>query len=507
MLKSLRCVSVLALAGFLVWGCGRERLTTSQVPEGGVGVRRAPGKLALDANTTPASVIVRVRQGQAPLSGVTVHFARSVSGRAADYAWSGTTGARGRARVEIAGSGVSGYYSVRATQEGISLGSWTSIPINAGYESTVELPVGAKARVTGSLRLTPGGLPEQIRIGLVLPWEEEQRPFTQPIMNGFELAREEINGSSRLDGASIAFILESSRGTEEGAVEAFDRLIHQVGVPVILGPALSSGALAAFPLAQQNQVVAFSSTSAAPGLSAIGDFVFRAGLSLGVLVPGGVSQTREELGYRRVATIVDELDLFARSSDEALRSALTDAGVEILPRETFETRDTTFVDQLARIEALNPDAIFVSAIWPADRIRILVEGRRLGIPFNVPFVVPELTVDEVRAAGDAAEGAITFTGWVRTAATPGNQEFVERYEARFGTDPNHWSAQSYAALNILATAIGDAGSTDPRAIRDKLAGIRNLDTILGRFSFNADGDAVYEPIVLIARDGAFEILQ
>ena len=105
MLKSLRRVSVLALAGFLVWGCGRERLTTSQVPEGGVGVRRA--------------------------------------------------------RVEIAGSGVSGYYSVRATQEGISLGSWTSIPINAGYESTVELPVGAKARVTGSLRFVSERSPKR----------------------------------------------------------------------------------------------------------------------------------------------------------------------------------------------------------------------------------------------------------------------------------------------------------------------------------------------------------
>ena len=30
------------------------------------------------------------------------------------------------------------------------LGSWSSIPVNGGYEVTVELPVGGKARVTGS---------------------------------------------------------------------------------------------------------------------------------------------------------------------------------------------------------------------------------------------------------------------------------------------------------------------------------------------------------------------
>ena len=509
MLKSLRCLSVLALAGILTWGCGRERerVTTPHLPETDDRVTRPLGKLAADGSMPRASIIVRVRQGRMPLNAVTVEFARSVSGRAADYAWSGSTDARGRARVAIAGNGVGGYYKARAMQVGTALGSWSSIPVNAGYESTVELPVGAKASVTGSVRLTPGGLPEQIPIGLVLPWEEEQRPFTQPIVNGFELAREEINGSSRLGGASIAFVIESSRGTEEGTVEAFSKLIHEDLVPAILGPALSTGAIAAFPLAQENQVVAFSSTSVVPGLSAIGDYIFRAGLSLGVLVPGGVAQTHEKLGYRRVATIVDELDFFARASDEVLRNALNDAGVQILSRETFETSDTTFADQLTRIEALNPDAIFVSAISPADRTRILVEGRHLGIPANIPFILPELTTDEVRAAGNAAEGAITFTGWIRTAETPGNQEFVDRYRARFGTDPNHWSAQSYASLNILATAIGDAGSTDPRAIRGKLAGIRNVDTILGRFSFNAAGDAVYEPVVLIARDGAFEIFE
>lgn len=507
MFNSIRGALVFALITGVSWSCGGDRLTTSQLPEAEDDVGRGAGKLAADGSMTQASVIVRVRQGQASLSGVTVEFARSVSGRAADFAWSGETDARGRARVEIAGNRVSGYYRAWAMHGGTALGSWSSIPVNAGYESTVELPIGEKPRVTGSLRLTPGGLPEQILIGLVLPWEETQRPFSQPIMNGFELARAEINGSSRLGGASISFIVGNSRGTAEGAVEAFDNLIHHDGVPVILGPALSTGAVAAFPVAQQNQVVAFSSTSVVPGLSAIGDYIFRAGLSLGVLVPGGVEKTMDKLGYRQVATMVDESDFFARASDEALNSALTGADVEILARETFETGDSTFVEQLTRIAELNPDAVFVSGISPADRVRILVEGRQLGIPFNVPFVVPELTVDEVQAAGEAAEGAITFTGWVRTATTLGNQEFVENYTAEFGSDPNHWAAQSFAALHILSEAFANAGSTDANAIRDELADIRDLDTVLGKFSFNADGDAVHDPVVLIARGGKFEIFE
>ena len=143
------------------------------------------------------------------------------------------------------------------------------------------MPVGGKARVTGSSILTSVGvvLPLTIQLGGLTT--ESPRGLT--IKNGFELALEEVNSSSQLGGASIKFVVENSQGTAEGAVEAFNKLIHQDGVSAILGPAISTAAVEAFPIAQQNQVVAFSSTSSAPGLSAIGDFIFRAGLTVDVL--------------------------------------------------------------------------------------------------------------------------------------------------------------------------------------------------------------------------------
>ena len=503
MFSNIRGALVIALIAGVSWSCGSESVTTSQLPEVEDAVGLAAGKLAADGYMPVASLIVRVRQGQAPLSGVAVDFARSVSGRAADYEWSGATDADGQARVEIRGDRVSGYYRARAMRDGDPLGTWSSIPINGGYETTIDLPVGEGARVTGSKRLDSEGLRGEIRIGVVLPLAT---PRGLEIKNGFELARDEINGSSKLGEASIRFIVEDSRTSADSAVEAFNKLIHEDGVPAILGPTLSTEAKEVFPIAQRNQVVAFSSTSSASGLSAIGDFIFRVALSVDVLVPAGIRQTREKLGYQRVAAIYDRIDVFTRSSNETLSSALAANGVEILARETFETGDTTFADQLIRIKALNPDAVFVSAL-SAELSEILMQGRRLGVPPSVPFITLEMTLNEVRAAGAAAEGAITFTGWTRLAATPGNQAFVENFEAKYELDASRRSAQSYAALHILAEAIATAGSADASAIRDAMAGIRDLDTILGQFSFNADGDAVYNPIVLIVRDGEFVIFE
>ena len=189
-----------------------------------------------------------------------------------------------------------------------------------------------------------------------------------------------------------------------------------------------------------------------------------------------------------------------------LRQALIDNGVEILTRETFQTGDTDLSAQLTRIKELNPDAIFISAL-PTDMPEIMIQGRQLGIPYSVPFIVPQVTEDEVQAAGAAAEGLVTSASWVITDPTPENQAFVQNYRVAYGIDPNIWAAQSYATLYILAEAIANAQSTDSTAIRDAMANITDFDTVLGKFSFDAVGDAVYDLMILTVENGKFEAFE
>ena len=350
------------------------------------------------------------------------------------------------------------------------------------------------------------GLRGEIAIGAVHPITGRLGLDNPPLGQGFELAVTEIN-SSQLSSAKIKLIVEDGQSTVEGAVEAFNKLIHQDGVSAILGPATSMQAQAVFPIAQQNRVVAISPTSAARGLSAIGDFIFRIAPTTDVLIPSGVRITQEKLGYKKVATIYDEADLFSTDSEAVVKEALAANGIEILTTETFQTGETDFSAQLTRIKESNPDAIFISA--PViETPEILVQGRQLGIPAEVPFLITfTLASSQIEPAGDAAEGAITFTSWISTADTPGNQAFVQKYQSAYGIEPDVWAAQSYTTVYILAKAIADAQSADLSAIRDALANITDFDTILGKFSFNAVGDAVYDPIVLIVKNGQFQVFE
>ena len=187
----------------------------------------------------------------------------------------------------------------------------------------------------------------RIPVGVVLPQTGvlgpgEFGPGALVMENGFNMALEEIN-NSQLSDVRLKFIVEDDQSTVEGAVKAFNKLIHKDQVPVIIGVWTSHVARSVFPIAQENGVVAFSPVVIASGLTEIGDFIFRASHSTEALIPDGVKVTQEKLGYQQVATIGDSVDLFSRDSDALFKKTFADSGIEVVASETFETGDTDFL--------------------------------------------------------------------------------------------------------------------------------------------------------------------
>ena len=253
-------------------------------------------------------------------------------------------------------------------------------------------------------------------------------------------------------------------------------------------------------------MVAFSPISSAAGLSSIGDYVFRTGLTVSVLNSNGPMVTHGKLGYKKVALIYDEKDTYSTSSNEVFEKTLEAIGVEVLTVETFQTKATDFSEQLTNIMGMSPDALFISALAP-EMTQIITQAQSIGIPDSTHLIVPDLTAKEIQEVGDAAEGAITFSGWTGLSNIPGNQAFIQSYQMKYGIEPGPWAAQAYATLHILANAIAKAQSPDAMGIRDALAQTMDFSTILGNFSFDPNGEAIYDPIVLIVKDGKLQVFE
>ena len=343
----------------------------------------------------------------------------------------------------------------------------------------------------------------EIPVGVVIAQTGQfASPYGLSMLNGFELARKQMNDSGILGNTKITFIVEDDQSVS--AVEAVKKLIHQDGVPAIVGFAISTQLEEVIPIAQENSVIIVSSVSSAPGLSARGDFIFRSGLNSGVLNPAAVKVTHEKYGYKRAATIYHHRDTYSTRSDEAFRAALDESGVQIVATQIYAGDETDFSAQLTRIMRSNPDVLFISALG-SHIPPILIQARALMPGIHV--IVPELTSIEVEAAGAAAEGAVTAIGWLSTADTPMNQAFVESYIRTYAEEPSAWAAQSHAAFHILAVAIARAQSVNANAIRDALAKITDFETVLGEFSFDPNGEAVYDPIVLTVENGDFVVFE
>ena len=350
------------------------------------------------------------------------------------------------------------------------------------------------------------GLHGEISIGVVYPSPVGKFEAVRTrLEHGLELALEEIN-NAQLGDARIRLIAEEDDNDVDGAVEAFNKLIHENGVPAIIGPLTSSQSKATFPIAQENRVVAFSSTSFATDLSAIGDFIFRVSLTSDALIPHLVEVTHAKLGYQRAAIITDTTDLVSQTGDRAFRDALSENGVMIVSREGWRPGETDLAAHLTRIKESDPQVVFIATI-PNDMPEIMIVGRELGIPSSVPYIVAQVSNDEVQDAGGAAEGLFSTSNWMSTTSTPRNQAFIRSYQATYGREPNAWAAQSYATLYVLAEAIANAQAADSESIRDALADIRDLDTVLGSFSFDAVGDALYDPTIIVVENGEIKALE
>lgn len=353
--------------------------------------------------------------------------------------------------------------------------------------------------LTGCEKIMPmmpdDGMPaDEVVIGIaVAETGDIAEPYGLPMKRGLELAQEELN----MAGANIQFVSMDTMSTVDGAKAAVQALVDK-GVSAIVGVGISTQLKQAFPIAQEAGIVAFSPISSAAGLSGeVGDYVFRAGIATNILAPGGVEKTLAALNYENAAIIFDDADTYSTSVKDELNKALEANNVTVGITESFQTGTTDFSMQLTAIMEMNPDVLFVAAL-SKEMTDIIVQAGELGLTSTL--IVPDLTDAEVAAAGMAAEGAIAFAGWSSVSDTPGNQDFVQAYMDKYDNKaPEPWAAQAYATLYILANAIHTAGSSDSTAIRDALAQTSHFPTILGPFSFDPNGEAIYEDIDVIVQ--------
>ncbi|EGO64321.1 ABC transporter substrate-binding protein [Acetonema longum] len=329
--------------------------------------------------------------------------------------------------------------------------------------------------------------------------------YGEAIRQGLELARDEINAQGKV---KIDLVFEDSKGEKNEAINAVNKLVNKDTVVGIVGPTLSGELFAAGPIANQAGVVIFGTSITAEGATDIGEYVFRNSLPESLAIPHAVKKAHQKYNLKKVALMYSNNNDWAVSGYKSLDKAARELGLEVVATETFADKDTDYSAQLTKIAALKPDAVLVSGLYQEAAL-ILKKARELGL--DVPFVgsnglnSPQLA----KIAGKAADGAIVASPWFAGKEDAGVQNFVEKFKAKYnGKVPDQFSAQSYDALYIIASALEKSGSmSDRQKFRDSLAAIKDFTGVTGKFSFDEKRNPVMDATVLIVKDGQFTELK
>jgi branched-chain amino acid transport system substrate-binding protein len=84
-------------------------------------------------------------------------------------------------------------------------------------------------------------------------------------------------------------------------------------------------------------------------------------------------------------------------------------------------------------------------------------------------------------------------------------EWYQSHRQQFQAEPDIYAAYAYEAMNVALDAIVRAGRKDRATIRDALFATRDVDGILGRWSFTPTGDTTLAAMtVRQVRNGAWD---
>ncbi|MFA5400730.1 MAG: ABC transporter substrate-binding protein [Dehalococcoidia bacterium] len=350
--------------------------------------------------------------------------------------------------------------------------------------------------------------PEQVEIGALLGLSGDiAASYGQAQKNGVELAVNEVNDSNYLgSGKQLKLVIADAGADADTAYSAITGLIETDNVSAIIGPTLSSQAFKADPVAQKHGIPVIAVSNTVPGITEMGDFIFRCSLPESTVIGGTIKAAASQLRVVKVAYLWGKDDDYTIAGYKAFKDAVVKNGLKVLADETFSRGDTDFKPQLERIIAKGPDAILVSAL-AKEAAAIIIQARTLGYTGIIIGGNGFNSTDVIKQAGSYAEGVMAGTAWNIASINTRNLEFIAAYQKDYGIKPDQFAAQAYTGTWLLANAIRTAGSSDPQTIRDALAGISNFTTPMGSFSFTQEREPVHPAVVQIVKNGRFTIFK
>jgi branched-chain amino acid transport system substrate-binding protein len=345
-----------------------------------------------------------------------------------------------------------------------------------------------------------GGGEEDIVIGAVYSVTGSQASIDEPGLRGFQLAAKQINADGGVLGRQIQVAHSDAASDATTLTNVVSELLDNDGAVALGGINDSTFALAAGPIAQTAQVPFVAAGATLPTLpEQVGDYFFMACFGDDSQAYAMADYAREELDATTAWVLVDQAYDFTTALSGFFQEHWTEQGGEIVLEDSYQSGDTDYSAQIARLQALpeQPDVLFVSAI-PNEAGIITQQIRSAGLTqpilsgdgYDTPLLID--------VAGQNANDVYFSTHVSLGSDKEEVSSFVSAYTEEYGNAPeNAFAALGYDTMKLIADAIERAGEASPEAIRDALSETSDLSLTTGTISYEGDSRKPSKSVTII----------
>lgn len=273
-------------------------------------------------------------------------------------------------------------------------------------------------------------------------------------IQGAKLAFDEIN--NEVAGRKIELLIEDDAAPQVaiGLTKA-RKLVERDKVHVLMGIIWSPTGVAVAKYANEQKTPLVLSEAAARAITQEdrSPYVFRTSFAAGqTTYPFGKYICRN-LGHKKIVAIGFD-SVFGRELADYIETGCKESGGAVIEKIFAPVDTPDFAPYLAKIQQLNPDAVY--AVWAGSAaIRFIKQYREYGLKEKYPLMgFGSLTSDDVlREVGDAALGAVSDYFYSTALDNSENRRFVQEYTRKYGEGPAVYSNGGYSAARAIREAL------------------------------------------------------
>ena len=331
--------------------------------------------------------------------------------------------------------------------------------------------------------------------------------YGQAVVNGAELAVEEINASDST--VKFTFLKQDDEADSEKALNAYNTMMDE-GMQVLVGPTTTGASLTVSDQTNADRTFMLTPSASSPDVTKDKDNVFQVCFTDPNQGTGAADYIAENMTGAKVAVIYRNDDAYSQGiRDTFVKEAADKGAFEVVYQGTF-TNDTAsdFSVQLAGAQNAGADLVFLPIYYQPASI-IFSQAKAMGYAptfFGVDGMDGILTMPGFDAS--LAEGLMLMTPF--SATDEANQAFVDAYTAAYGTEPNQFAADAYDGVYIVKAALEAAGCTADMSNEEicdalvsamtslKFTGLTGTD-----MTWNAEGQVSKAPTAYVVKDGQY----